>query len=94
MRGAPDLFLCECGKEAFHQVDPGGAGGREVEMETWPFGEPVADQSGFVRAVVIQNEMHLETGWDGGLNRIEKLAELHATMPAMEFADHVAGFNI
>jgi hypothetical protein len=93
MGTAPDLFVGRGSKEPFHEVDPRGAGGREVEMEAWPFGEPAPDQHRLVRAIVVQNEMH-ETCRHRVVNAIEELAELHTAMPAVQFTDHCTGFEI
>jgi len=39
MNAATNLCFCQCRKPAFVQVDPGGAGGCEVQMKAWTFGE-------------------------------------------------------
>ena len=44
------------------QVQPGGAGGREVNLEAGPLGEPVPDQRRLVGGVVVRNQVHLQPG--------------------------------
>ncbi|MBB4428022.1 hypothetical protein GGD66_006608 [Bradyrhizobium sp. CIR48] len=39
-------------------------------MPARPFGEPVADQWGLVRGVVVHDEMDMETAGDGGLDLV------------------------
>ena len=46
--------------------------------------QPGADGSGLVGAVVIQDQMDFERRGYGLLNGVEKLAELHAAVPAMQ----------
>ena len=61
---APPVHRCSAlhGATAFrfHQVQPGGAGGREVDMEAGPFGEPVPDQRRLVGGVVVRNQVHVQ----------------------------------
>lgn len=51
-------------------IEPGRTGGREMDMPARPFGEPVADQWGLVRGVVVHDEMDMETAGDGGLDLV------------------------
>ena len=46
-------FLGDSGKPPFDQVEPGGAGGCEMEMEPRVLGQPSPDGGMFVRAVVV-----------------------------------------
>lgn len=50
---APDLLIGEEREEALDLIEPGRTGGREMDMPARPFGEPVADQWGLVRGVVV-----------------------------------------
>ena len=47
-----------------------------------------------MRAVVIQNQMHIQIGGNLSLDRIQKLSELDRTMTLVKMADDVAGFQI
>src|SRR5260221_8775410 len=84
---APDLLVGDKRKEALDLIEPGGAGGREMDMPARPFGEPVADQRGFVRGVVVHDKMEVEIARDGGLDPVEELTELRGTMAGVAFAD-------
>jgi len=57
---APDLFFGQLSEPALDPIEPGGRGGSEVQVEARTFGEPAADPLGLVRAVVVQDEVHLE----------------------------------
>ena len=46
-------------KETFHHIEPRGAGGREVNMETLVALHPSLDLRMFVRGVVIANDVNL-----------------------------------
>ena len=72
---APDLLVGDKCEEALDLIKPGAAGRREVDMPAWPFGEPVADQRGLVRGVVVHDEMDVKTVRDRGLDLVEELAE-------------------
>src|SRR3982751_3118777 len=86
MGARSDLFLRKCSKPAFHHIDPGSAGGSEVHVEARALGQPSADGSGFVSAVVVQNQMDLQRGRDTVMDGVEELAKL-AAMPAVTLAD-------
>src|SRR4051794_35648458 len=88
MCATSNLFLRKCSKPAFHHIDPGSAGGSEVHVEAWALGQPSADGSGFVNAVVVQNQMDLQRGRDTVIDGVEELAKLAAAMPAVTLADH------
>lgn len=66
-------------------------GGREMDMPAPTFGEPVADQSGLVRGVVVQ--MHIETA-RSVLDLVDKRAELCGTLTGTAFANDLARRNV
>src|SRR5450755_1407322 len=94
MNAAPNLLLRERRKPALDQIDPGGAGGRKVNVKAWTLSKPATDRCGFVRAVVVEYQMHIQIAGHRLVNRIEKLSELQAAMPPVEFPDHRAGLHI
>src|SRR3982750_1128037 len=94
MGGTSDLLFREGGKPAFHHIDPGSAGGREVHVEARALEEPSADGSGFVSAVVVQNQMDLQRGRDTVIYGVEELAKLAAAMPAVTLADDGARLHV
>ena len=76
MDAAPDLFFGEIGEEALDLIDPGCAGGRDVDVSARALGEPVADRLGFVGGVVVHHQVHGQVGGHGRLDLIEEPAEL------------------
>jgi hypothetical protein len=52
------------------------------------------DEGRLVRAVVVQDEMHVEVLGDGGIDGVEELAELDRAMLAMAVADHLAACDV
>jgi hypothetical protein len=52
------LFRDEA-EPALHEVEPGGAGGSEVQLEAGMLGEPGADRGVFVGAIVVADEVDL-----------------------------------
>ena len=54
-----DGFLGDSGEPALDQVEPGIAGGRQMDMEAWMSSEPLADGRVLVSAVVVADQMDL-----------------------------------
>ena len=65
-----------------------------MDVEAWAFGEPVPDQRRFVGAVVIHDDVHVESARHLRLNQIQELSKLRGSMPLMKLCDHVAGLRI
>jgi hypothetical protein len=61
----------EFGKPSLHQVDPGTVGRGEVDMKSWAFRKPFPDHGGFVRSVVIRDDMDIQSGGHVRLDHIE-----------------------
>ena len=83
----------EC-EEALDLIDPRGAGRREVDVPARPLGKPVADQLGFMRAVVIHDNVDIETGGHVALDLVEELTELGGAMARHALADNGAGRHV
>ena len=94
MDAPANLFLCQCCKEAFDKIEPRRTGRCEVDVKAWTLGKPAANGLGLVCAVVVQDQMDVEIVRNGGIDRIEELAELHTAMAPVEFANHRAGLYI
>jgi hypothetical protein len=65
--GAPvgptfNLFVGEQGEPALDEIEPGRAGRGEMEMEAGVAGEPAVNHRRLVRAVVLQNQVHVQFG--------------------------------
>src|SRR5258708_34254971 len=63
-------------------------------MPTWTFGKPVADWLGFVRAVVVHDDVDVEIGGHIALDLIEEFAELLRTVPSHAFADDSSSLHV
>src|SRR6185295_18862051 len=94
MNAATKLLLCQGREPAFDEIDPGCAGGCEVHMESWTLGEPAADQCRLMRAVIVQNQVHFKFRRDRLLDSIQELPEFGTTMPTVQFADDLTGFDV
>ena len=94
MHAPAQLLFGEQTEPALHQVQPGGTGGREMNMEAGPLGEPVPDQRRLVGGVVVGNQVHVQLGGHLGLYGIEKLAELQGPVAAVALANHLTGPGI
>jgi len=90
----PYTFVGDFREPSFHQVDPRAISGREVEVETRSFGEPLPGERGFVSPVVIQHDMNIKIGGYIGFNRVQKSPELQRAMAAMPLANNPAAFQI
>src|SRR5262249_2085394 len=71
MGAAFDLLLGQGSEPTLDEIEPGGTGRREVHAEAWPPREPPANQRGLVGAVVVQDEMHVQVGRHGTVDRVE-----------------------
>lgn len=94
MGATSDLLFCEGGNPAFHHIDPRSAGGGKVHVETRALGQPRADGSCFVSAVVVQNHRDVERGRNAVIDGVEELAKLAAAMSAVTLADHHARLHV
>src|SRR5512145_2319800 len=67
-------------KEALDEIEPGRVRGHEVHVPARPCGKPSLDSGMLVRAVVVQNQMHLQIAWHGLLDVTQEPEELLVTM--------------
>lgn len=89
VRAVFDLFLGELREPAFDEVEPRAPGGREVQVEPRPTGQPAVNARGLVRAVVVENQVHVQLRGHGGVDGVEELAELEGPMAPMQLADNL-----
>ena len=94
MHAGPQLFFGKQGEPAFHLLQPGGAGGREMQMEAGPLGQPSADPRGLVGGVVVHDEMDVQVLRHGCFNGVEEIAELHGAMAALALTNHLAALDV
>jgi hypothetical protein len=86
-RAATDSALSDEGEEAFDLVEPGGVGGREVNVPTRTACEPSSDLGMLVGGVVVDDEMDVELGWYVGLDVTQEGEELPMTMTGFALGD-------
>ena len=80
-------------KPAFDQIQPGTVSGREMDMETGPFGQPVPDDGCLVRSVIIHHHVDLEPRGYVGLDGVEKFPEFLRTVTPMQLPDERLVFS-
>ena len=83
-------------KEALDLVEPGTAGGGEVEFEPASFAglEPALDFGTFVSAVVIHDQVNFQIRWELLLQSVKKANKLAGTMAGLAGAQDLAIENI
>ena len=87
---AADHLVGEEAEPAFDLVDPGGAGRGEVHVEAGMAGQPRLDRGGLVGAVVVADQVDVQVGGHGLVDRGQELLELGGAVPAVQLADHGA----
>jgi hypothetical protein len=80
----------ELGEEAFHGIEPGAGGRREVERPSWMLGEPRQHVRMFVGAIVVEDGVDHLAGWHGPLNGCDEADELLMPMARHAAADDLA----
>ena len=55
-----NLLFGQGGEPTLYQIQPGGAGRREVHVKPRMPGQPAMDQRCFVRAVIVQDQRHVQ----------------------------------
>src|SRR5215210_3035137 len=93
-RASTDLLHRELGKPALDEAEPRPIGRGEMDVETRAFGEPVSDHRRFMGAVVIHDDVHVESTWDVRLDVVKELSELRGSMSLMKLRDHLAGLGV
>jgi hypothetical protein len=86
----PKPILSQVAKEAFHQVEPGRAGGSEVQMKARMPREPGLHFVMFMVGIVIADQVQLPVGGDGLVDEVEKLEPLLVAMPLLAPAKDLA----
>jgi hypothetical protein len=73
-----NALVGDLSKPAFDQIQPGTVSGREMDMETGPFGQPVPDDGCLVRSVIIHHHVDIEPRGYVGLDGVEKISGIPA----------------
>jgi len=79
-RAPANSFPCDFGKPAFYLVEPGSAGGREVQVVTGVPLEPRADSGMLVGAVVVQDQMNGKPSGHAAVDPLQEADELLVPM--------------
>src|SRR6266436_8917373 len=90
MHTPAQLLLGQRREPALDEIDPRGAGRREVQVEARMARQPAMDRRRLVRARVVEDQVHLERGGDARLNGVEKLPELARSLAPTKFRDQFA----
>ena len=80
---APEPILSQVAKEAFHHVEPGRAGGSEVQMKARMPSQPALHFGVFMGGVVIADQVQLPVGGDGLVDQAEELEPFLMAMPLL-----------
>ena len=78
-------------KAPFDLIQPGTAGWGEVEMEATPFLRlpPLLHLRALVRAIVVQDQVNLQIGWNWAFEVIQKADKLAAPRPRLTGANNL-----
>ena len=76
----PKPILSQVAKEAFHHVEPGRAGGSEVQMKSRMPRQPALHFGMFMGGIVIADQVQLPVGGDSLVDEAEKLEPLLVPM--------------
>ena len=88
------LLFGQHGKPALDQIEPGAAGGSEVQMKPRALGQPVMNQCCFVSSIVVQNQMDLKMDRDLGINGIEERTKFDRPVSTMQLTHNLAALGI
>src|SRR6202042_513339 len=80
----------ELGEKAFHGIEPGAGGRREVEHPSRMLGEPGQHLRMFVGGIVVEDRVDHLAGWHGPLNGCDEADELLMPMARHAAADDLA----
>ena len=95
-RPAPNAFSGDLGEEPLDHVKPGARGGGEVQMKARMPLEPALYGWGFVRAIIVDDEVQIEIGRRPFVDGLEEAEELAMPVARHALADdgaieHVEG---
>src|SRR5438132_4496027 len=91
---APNLFFGQPCEPSFHQIDPRSSCRREVQMETRMLGPPAPNPRGLVCAVVIQDQVRLESSGHRCVDLVQELAEFDGPMAPLPLPQHSTALDV
>ena len=84
-----NLFVCQFTKPSLHHIEPGTGSRGEVKMEARVPAEPRLYPRMFMRTVVVDDEMKLQSGRGLGIDSLQKANEL-----LMPMAGHAVSYDL
>ena len=93
MRASTNLLFGQRREPALDQVEPGSAGGREVQVKTRMAGQPAMNQRSLVRRVIVQDQMNVQSCGYGRVDAVQKFPELDRPMAQMKVSQHPSALH-
>src|SRR5882672_2073535 len=87
-------FSVRAANQRSTRFSQGSVGRREMHVKTRMPGQPAINERCFMRAVVVQNQMHVQPVGNRGFDAVQELAELHRAVPGVEIAYHASAFHL
>lgn len=94
MDAATQLLSGELGEPPFDLIDPRRRRWREVHMVVRPSCQPGFDHGGFMRSVIVHDNVNVEAIRDAGVDLLEKIQKLGGPVALVAFADHESGSDV
>src|SRR5579863_6356952 len=91
---ATDGFLRNDVEPDFYLVEPGRIGRGKVNVVTGTCGQPPPDAGVLVSGIVIDDQVHVESGGDTGVQMPKKLDELLVAMTTLALTHHGSGDGV
>src|SRR5439155_22841987 len=87
-------FSVRAANQPLHEVHPGAAGRREVDMEPGMPHQPAVNQRGLMPAGVVDDEVEVQVRRDRGVNRHQEASKFSGAVALMELADNFATLGV
>src|SRR6266581_9639310 len=94
MHTPAQLLLGQRREPALDEIDPRGAGRREMQVEARMARQPAMDRWRLVRARVVEDQVYLERGGNARMNGVEKFPELARPLAPPKFRDQFAAVRV
>src|SRR5260370_4602053 len=88
------LPLGQESKPTFDEVEPRGAGRREVELKPGALQEPALNGRSLMSTVVVEDQMDAKLWRHLGIDLIQELTKLNRAMAPVELANHLASLSV
>jgi hypothetical protein len=78
---ASQLLLRKCGEEPLDEIEPGAARRCEMQVKATMPSQPITNDLRFVRAVAVEDQVHVQICRYFHIDAVQELAELANTPP-------------